>query len=92
MVDLGTVSARDPVCGQSVTNRDRILGQCFEVREFDLSTGQFVTGGFHLPRGKHRNSGKADLLAELGTAAASLGAKQLRELIKAARALEPAAT
>lgn len=25
-----------------------------EVREFDLSTGQFVTGGFHLPRGKHR--------------------------------------
>ena len=28
----------------------------------------------------------------LGTAAASLGAKQLRELIKAARALEPAPT
>ena len=25
-----------------------------EVREFDLSTGQWVTGGFHLPRGKHR--------------------------------------
>ena len=25
-----------------------------EMREFDLSTGQFVNGGFHLPRGKHR--------------------------------------
>ncbi len=25
-----------------------------ELREFDLSTGQFVAGGFHLPRGKHR--------------------------------------
>ena len=25
-----------------------------EIREFDLDTGQFVTGGFHLPRGKHR--------------------------------------
>lgn len=25
-----------------------------EVREFDLDTGQFVPGGFHLPRGKHR--------------------------------------
>ena len=25
-----------------------------EVREFDLDTGKFVTGGFHLPRGKHR--------------------------------------
>ena len=25
-----------------------------EMREFDLSTGQFVAGGFHLPRGKHR--------------------------------------
>lgn len=25
-----------------------------EVREFDLSTGQFVPDGFHLPRGKHR--------------------------------------
>jgi prolyl oligopeptidase len=25
-----------------------------EVREFDLDTGTFVTGGFHLPRGKHR--------------------------------------
>jgi prolyl oligopeptidase len=25
-----------------------------EIREFDLSTGKFVAGGFHLPRGKHR--------------------------------------
>ena len=25
-----------------------------EVREFDLNTGQWVAGGFHLPRGKHR--------------------------------------
>lgn len=25
-----------------------------EVREFDLDTNQFVAGGFHLPRGKHR--------------------------------------
>ena len=25
-----------------------------EVREFDLATGKFVEGGFHLPRGKHR--------------------------------------
>ena len=25
-----------------------------EVREFDLDTGKFVDGGFHLPRGKHR--------------------------------------
>jgi prolyl oligopeptidase len=25
-----------------------------EVREFDLDTGKFVAGGFHLPRGKHR--------------------------------------
>lgn len=25
-----------------------------EVREFDLDTGSFVPGGFHLPRGKHR--------------------------------------
>ena len=25
-----------------------------EVREFDLDTGKFVEGGFHLPRGKHR--------------------------------------
>ena len=25
-----------------------------EVREFDLDTGRFVEGGFHLPRGKHR--------------------------------------
>ena len=25
-----------------------------EVREFDLDTGTFVAGGFHLPRGKHR--------------------------------------
>jgi prolyl oligopeptidase len=25
-----------------------------EVREFDLDTGHFVEGGFHLPRGKHR--------------------------------------
>ena len=25
-----------------------------EVREFDLTTVQFVSGGFHLPRGKHR--------------------------------------
>ncbi|MCJ2184844.1 prolyl oligopeptidase family serine peptidase [Novosphingobium sp. 1949] len=25
-----------------------------EVREFDLDTGAFVPGGFHLPRGKHR--------------------------------------
>ena len=25
-----------------------------EMREFDLTTGQFVSGGFHLPRGKHR--------------------------------------
>jgi prolyl oligopeptidase len=25
-----------------------------ELREFDLGTGQFVAGGFHLPRGKHR--------------------------------------
>ena len=25
-----------------------------EVREFDLATGKFVKGGFHLPRGKHR--------------------------------------
>ena len=25
-----------------------------EVREFDLSTGKFVEGGFKLPRGKHR--------------------------------------
>ncbi len=25
-----------------------------ELREFDLSTGQFVANGFHLPRGKHR--------------------------------------
>jgi prolyl oligopeptidase len=25
-----------------------------EVREFDLETGKFVEGGFHLPRGKHR--------------------------------------
>jgi prolyl oligopeptidase len=25
-----------------------------ELREFDLSTGQFVAGGFHLLRGKHR--------------------------------------
>ncbi|MBC7491649.1 MAG: S9 family peptidase [Novosphingobium sp.] len=25
-----------------------------EMREFDLITGQFVSGGFHLPRGKHR--------------------------------------
>ncbi|MFC4296072.1 prolyl oligopeptidase family protein [Novosphingobium tardum] len=24
-----------------------------EVREFDLATGKFVPGGFHLPRGKH---------------------------------------
>ena len=45
-----------------------------------------------LPRAKHRNSGKAELLSELGTAATQLGAKQLRELIKAARALEPQST
>jgi prolyl oligopeptidase len=25
-----------------------------EIREFDLDTGKFVDGGFHLPRGKHR--------------------------------------
>src|SRR5258708_31963243 len=25
-----------------------------EAREFDLNTGTFVAGGFHLPRGKHR--------------------------------------
>lgn len=25
-----------------------------EIREFDLDAGQFVEGGFHLPRGKHR--------------------------------------
>ncbi len=25
-----------------------------EAREFDLATGAFVAGGFHLPRGKHR--------------------------------------
>jgi prolyl oligopeptidase len=25
-----------------------------EIREFDLDAGQFVAGGFHLPRGKHR--------------------------------------
>ena len=25
-----------------------------EVREFDLATGRFVAGGFHLPRGKHQ--------------------------------------
>jgi prolyl oligopeptidase len=25
-----------------------------EVREFDLDSGAFVAGGFHLPRGKHR--------------------------------------
>ena len=25
-----------------------------EVREFDLATGKFVDGGFHLPHGKHR--------------------------------------
>jgi prolyl oligopeptidase len=25
-----------------------------EIREFDLKTGKFVAGGFHLPRGKHR--------------------------------------
>ena len=25
-----------------------------EIREFDLATGAFVSGGFHLPRGKHR--------------------------------------
>jgi prolyl oligopeptidase len=25
-----------------------------EIREFDLDTGRFVGGGFHLPRGKHR--------------------------------------
>ena len=25
-----------------------------EMREFDLVSGQFVSGGFHLPRGKHR--------------------------------------
>ena len=25
-----------------------------EVREFDLDSGRFVEGGFHLPRGKHR--------------------------------------
>lgn len=42
-----------------------------------------------LPRAKHRNSSKADLLSELGTAATQLGAKQLRELIKTARAMEP---
>ncbi|MBE7218669.1 MAG: S9 family peptidase [Caulobacteraceae bacterium] len=27
-----------------------------EVREFDLRTGAFVAGGFHLPRGKHRTA------------------------------------
>ena len=27
-----------------------------EVREFDLATGQFVQGGFHLARGKHRTA------------------------------------
>ena len=42
-----------------------------------------------LPKTKHRNSGKAELLSELSAAAGSLGAKQLRELIKQARAMEP---
>ena len=45
-----------------------------------------------LPRNKHRNSGKAELLADPAAAAASLGAKQLRALIKAPPAPEPAAT
>jgi transcriptional regulator with XRE-family HTH domain len=45
-----------------------------------------------LPRTKHRNSGKSELLTELAAAAGQLGAKQLRELIKAARALEPQST
>ncbi len=42
-----------------------------------------------LPKTKHRNSGKAELLNELAAAAGQLGAKQLRELIKQARGMEP---
>ncbi|MBZ5713047.1 helix-turn-helix domain-containing protein [Nannocystis pusilla] len=42
-----------------------------------------------LPKTKHRNSGKSELLNELAAAANQLGAKQLRELIKQARGMEP---
>ncbi|HEY8378470.1 MAG TPA: hypothetical protein VIK91_18370, partial [Nannocystis sp.] len=42
-----------------------------------------------LPKTKHRNSGKSELLGELAAAATQLGAKQLRELIKQARSMEP---
>ncbi|WP_434415339.1 hypothetical protein [Nannocystis pusilla] len=42
-----------------------------------------------LPKTKHRNSGKSELLNELAVAATQLGAKQLRELIKQARGMEP---